>query len=123
MDCACVYVSMNECLTEFCNERLVERARKTHTCGECRRQIEAGESYLYITGVWDGDFHAHKLCRDCQSVVEAFFCNGYMFERVWEDLGEHIREADGDLSESKVAGLTDAALAKVCDMVEQCWEE
>jgi len=121
MECACVQVPMDDCSTEFWKERLVKSALKTHTCGECRRQIEIGESYLNISGVWDGSFYAHKLCSDCQSVVEAFFCNGYIFEQVWEALHEHIREGDGDMSESKIAGLSQQALERVCGMIEDCW--
>lgn len=123
MECACVYVPMDDCPTEFWNERLVKRARKTHTCGECHRQIETGEPYLYIAGVWDGDFGTHKICHDCQSVIDAFFCNGYVFEQVWEFLDEHVREADGDLSESKIAGLTPRALERVCGLIEEYWKD
>lgn len=122
-ECSCVYVDTDGCRTEFWRERLIKRARRAHTCGECRRQIREGESYLYVSGVWDGDFGTHKVCSDCRSVIDAFFCNGYVFGQVWDDLREYAREAGGDLPESRVAGLTPAALARACELVEECWEE
>lgn len=124
MECSCVYIPMDASFpAEFYKERFIKRAKKAHTCGECHRQIEVGESYLYTTGVWDNDFCVHKVCRDCKSVIDAFFCSGYVFGHIWEFLEEHLREAEGNLPESKIAGLTPGALSKVCKLTEEYWEE
>lgn len=46
------------------------KARKNHTCYECRGLIQKGESYMYYKGLWDGDFCEFKHCLDCSSLIQ-----------------------------------------------------
>lgn len=41
------------------------RARKDHTCCECKGEIAAGETYRLLWGVWDGEAKTFKTCNDC----------------------------------------------------------
>lgn len=44
-------------------------ARKTHTCGECRAEISAGQVYVREAGVFDGQFYTSKHCRSCAALI------------------------------------------------------
>jgi hypothetical protein len=46
------------------NESTV-RARKHHTCSDCRGEIKPKETYKTISGLWDGKFSTYKQCQDC----------------------------------------------------------
>lgn len=48
-----------------CYREIVRRARKPHTCGDCKGQILPGERYTYISGIWDGDPSSYHRCADC----------------------------------------------------------
>lgn len=43
-------------------------ARKDHRCHECGAVICRGERYTYVSGKWDGDFDAFKICRACDDL-------------------------------------------------------
>lgn len=70
------------------------RARKEHKCIECRRTIRPGEQYQRVFQVYDGHVGTYKTCTHCligqQWLVEN--CGGYVFEGVWDDYAEHVRE-------------------------------
>lgn len=52
----------------FYSSEHVKRARRIHRCSECRRDIQIGESYEKIAGVWDSRFEEFKVCTWCQAV-------------------------------------------------------
>ena len=64
------------------------KARKTHTCCECGSQIDPGEEYYRLSGIWDGKFSRFKMCLICKDVfseAEAEFgciCLGQLWETV-----------------------------------------
>lgn len=72
------------------------RARKTHRCRECYREIGVGEVYLIASGKSDGSVWASKMCAHCRVASEWLVrnCNGFIFGAVIEDVHEH---AEGDL--------------------------
>jgi hypothetical protein len=46
--------------------REVERkARKAHRCYECRAPIEIGETYTFISGIWDDGPESYRWCVSC----------------------------------------------------------
>jgi hypothetical protein len=45
------------------------KARKTHTCIECHRTIQPGETYTKSAGVWEGDFYDAKRCGHCMAYM------------------------------------------------------
>jgi hypothetical protein len=53
---------------EFYSAHIVKSARKMHKCDDCRHHIWPGESYEYISGMWDGYFSVYKFCTRCQEV-------------------------------------------------------
>jgi len=82
---------------EWGDTRTVKRARKSHKCTECGRQIQAGESYRVHTWIYDGQFDSSKSCAHCM-VAEDWLtenCSGYLIHGVWEDINEHCQEYQG----------------------------
>lgn len=57
------------------------RAKKKYRCCECRSNIEIGEQYEYVFGVWSGDSAVHRTCEKCadlrESMADAGFCTPY----------------------------------------------
>lgn len=74
-----------------CCSKTTRKARKTHCCDECRRTIQLGESYEYISGVWEGEPGQYKTCEAC--VI----------------LREHVREEDGCDEDPPLGMLLEAA--------------
>jgi len=122
MNCSCIYIE-TEGTPSFVREKLIHSAKTFHKCLECGRTILKGESYYYACGVWENKFHAYKTCVDCESVIRSFFCSGYLIGNIWDDLRTHIWETNGEVSEDCIVPLTVSALYKVCELIENTWEE
>lgn len=67
------------------------RARKQHTCCECKRVIERGETYELVKGCWEGCWEVYKTCLGCQRIRQHFCSDGWLFG----NLAEQIRECIG----------------------------
>lgn len=76
--------------TVFDEEKNI-RARTEHRCTECRRTIEAGETYRKSRGLMDGRWYTFKTCAHCETIWAWLYaiCNGSLFEQVIDDLNEH----------------------------------
>jgi len=46
------------------------RARKEHTCCECRQTINKGDPYFEISGLWEDRWCRFRQCEECH---ELFF--------------------------------------------------
>ena len=121
MDCACIYVDGGDG-PEFYTERDIT-ARKEHTCYECGRIINKGERYERVSGKWYGRMDTFKTCIDCQSVRRELFCDGWAYGGIWEDVCQHISYCSGEIGSSKLANLTPRAREKVCELIEEEWDE
>jgi hypothetical protein len=68
------------------------RARKPHTCDECREIIQPGAHYEYASGCWDGRWSHFKTCAPCSAIAKRY-CprGGYPFG----GLADHLRECLG----------------------------
>ena len=99
-------------------QSVVRTARKEHKCHECSRVIAPKESYLIETLLFEGRISRHKTCLDCKSLRDNFFQDGWYYEEVRNMLLRHIRDSDGDISESCIAALTPVAREYVCSVIE-----
>lgn len=63
------------------------KARKTHTCIECRETIPIGARYTKSVGKWDGEFSTVRLCESCKE-IGAEFSNGgsWAYGTIWDEL-------------------------------------
>jgi hypothetical protein len=120
-DCSCVWVPDNDLPSFFSGEQ--RKARKEHVCCECGEKIEVGQTYQYDCGKWEDDFGAFKTCMDCIAAREAFFCDGYAFESLWQLLSDHIREMRGQIKSDCLVGLPKKVRDRICDMIEEQWKD
>lgn len=68
------------------------RARVTHECGECGGKIAIGETYRFISGVWEGVGDSFKTCAACVAI-------GKEFKRAHDGEGFYLGALDEALSE------------------------
>ena len=99
------------------------KARCTHTCSECGRVVEIGETYERVFGKWDGYTGTYKTCFECLSIRAIFFEGDFEYGGILEYLHEHINEMSGDISEDCIAPLTPKAQGYVCDLINEWWGE
>lgn len=119
-NCSCVYAG-DTCEGEFYSDRIV-KAKKKHKCCECRHEIKSGEKYEYTFGVWEGDPAIHKTCLDCVAVRNEFFCHGWAYGLVWEQLEEHICGNNGEISSECILRLPEKAKEKVLDIIQKFFD-
>ena len=120
-ECGCVFIDVDR-PPDFINKKN-PKARKLHHCGECGREISKGEKYFLEFGMWDGEFSQYKTCSDCGAIREAFFCDGWYYGRILDDLHEHISETNGEVPESCIVELPDGARNIVFGLIEDVWAE
>ncbi|MBP9034977.1 MAG: hypothetical protein KBG29_13840 [Pseudomonadales bacterium] len=68
------------------------RAKRPHTCAECRRTIDPGETYLRETFLGeDREMVTHKTCAHCEVARNwlSAQCGGWCYGGVEEDVREH----------------------------------
>lgn len=76
------------------------KAKKQHVCGECRGQIQPGETYEAASGKFDGHFFYEKTCEACADIRQVYSCGETppAFGYLWNDFHEsgafeHLRMA------------------------------
>lgn len=90
--------------------RRARTARKPHRCCECHENINPGDRYEDMAGVFDG-FVAYKTCGPCVE-IRNHFCDGtWIYGGLWEQMQYCFPElvAGGPC----VEGLSAAAKAKL----------
>jgi len=67
------------CETPKAFTSITRKARKLHTCCECRTQINPGDQYQYSSGVWD-EPASFKQCLFCHMLMSKaiIFDQGYI---------------------------------------------
>lgn len=85
-DCdVCIGTTNNE-PAEFYRE-FRPKARVSHKCCECGREIPIGATYFRAVGCWDGVINTYRQCLICREIQHVFSCgSGWTFETLWEDL-------------------------------------
>jgi len=121
-NCSCVSTCVDEdYAADIYNSKIVT-ARKEHKCGECSKTISPKEEYEVVNILRDGTFRMYKTCTDCVSIRNVFFCNGWIFKNIMDDIRKHIDYCGGEISSDSIVKLTPYARDKVCDMIEMTWK-
>lgn len=121
MECTCT-ISVDHDGGPEAFKKIVRTARKEHRCDECYRTIMPGEKYEYVSGIWDGRPESYKTCLDCVSLRETFF-DSWCYTQVWDDFNDEFGCVGAVVPEACIAKLTPGARAKVCQFIEDGWEE
>jgi hypothetical protein len=121
--CACIYVESDDPL-----EILFEYRGPAHyhwKCYECDGIIKPGDLFEVFTGrdSYHDEVSTYHTCGDCLSIRAEFFCAGWAFGMMFEDVGTHIDEVYGEISSECLAALTPTARGWVIDMIDEVWEE
>lgn len=66
--------------------KTMRKARKLHKCCECHQEINPGETYEHVTGLWDGAWSSFKTCAICVRIRDDLFPCGYEYEGLAENL-------------------------------------
>jgi len=98
-------------------------ARKNHRCSECNEIIKAGNPYQYKFYIYEDSKTSHRTCMDCISVRNLFFCEGFVFEQMWNDLEDYIFETNGQILCCDIRKLTPKATGRVFRMIEKRWKQ
>lgn len=99
-------------------------AAKESKCPECGRTIKKGEKYLFMTTFYEGSIVNNKVCKDCESIINNFFEDGFMYGSIYEDLESYIDAAwNDDLPSNCISKLTPDAKESVCDILQRYQEK
>src|ERR1700722_6694306 len=92
-DCGvCVYSDSDGESCDFMHEE-IRKARKPHTCCECRKTINIGERYEHVRFKFDGEVNNCDTCLICVEIAEAFYCDGRVLnEGLWENMSYVMAE-------------------------------
>ena len=118
MSCTCSIDNYDDGGFVACYSEKLVTSRKEHKCLECRRVIHKGEKYLLAKGLFDGDWFRVKICQDCQSICETFFCSR-AFECMVDDLKEYIENQHGVIPSECMDLLTPGAKEMVIGLVDK----
>lgn len=123
MECSCSISSGSaECEFDDILSRKLIKSKSVHKCGECGRNIPAGELYELYRAVFDGQQCRYKTCRDCLSFRENFF-DDFMFESLWEHFEDHMDECGWQVPEACLSRVTPRTRSKICEKIETYWED
>lgn len=122
MECSCSVSSGYDGDSNAWGERQ-RKAAKQHKCYECGQTINKGENYWFHTVFREGSISNFKICLSCESLMNGFFQDGWMYGSVIEDLEEYLHENwKEDLPSSCISKLTKDAQQVVCDHLQQYQE-
>lgn len=103
---------MSDCYCDYDPPKFVSvrtpRARKLHKCHECARTIRVGETYEYVSGMWDGYLDTFKTCSHCRDIRQYLINSIPCYCWAYGGLDETLRETIEDVycrAGAEVAGL------------------
>lgn len=89
------------------------RARRVHSCDECRAPVVVGERHRFISMLFDGAWSSHRLCLLCDEIGNHFACgSGRILGQLWEELEENFFP-DMRMGGPCMEGLSPAAKLKL----------
>ena len=121
MECSCTIDIDHDGGPSCCTEK-IRTARVKHVCDECFKNIVPGEKYEYVSGIWDSRPSVYKTCLDCKSIRDTFF-SSWGYTQVWENLQDEFGYTGSVVPESCIAELTPGARDRVCEFIENGWED
>ena len=129
MSCSCLIDSCSDGETMRVGTISNRKARKEHTCIECKRIINPKETYKNIKGIWEEVWEEFKICNDCISVQKSLgkcscLCN------LWEDIEFGLKEiiqferpGKSDIPWSDISKCTKTAQEKIFNIIEKLWKK
>ena len=85
-DCPCLDIEPDYGEQPSVHRVSTPKARKSHTCCECRGEIPAGTRYERVDGIWPDGAGVYKTCTACADIRQTIFCSGWTYGEMWDDL-------------------------------------
>lgn len=122
--CGCVNVYVSDFYEDVANDIIVmKESFFDFTCCECGKEFENGDKYeRYVGQMYDDEPKIYRTCMDCISIRDEFFCNGWIFTRILEDVENHVEDVGGDISAECLLRLTPRAREMIFDMIDEVFE-
>lgn len=96
-------------MCDFYNEHIVKNPQKVHVCEGCGKKMRTDRKHWYISGKFEGDFFASRICYGCKKHLDKY-SSDYAYDGWCEgDLRDGRREVIKDwqykrLNKAKVGG-------------------
>jgi hypothetical protein len=71
----------------------IRRARREHRCCECDGTIKVGDTYEYVSGVWDNQGASFKTCLACAGIRKWYVYECLPRYECWPCYGDLIQDA------------------------------
>lgn len=68
------------------------KARKTHKCQYCGKEIAKGEKYSYESGKFEGELFTRKLCLTCADILDTYLVDVGENEFDWWEIDDWLTE-------------------------------
>ena len=123
MSCGCIYVGDTEPYRVVL-EPTKQVVSTLLTCGECGYEIDGEEHEIFVGASEEPPkaHHVHITCADCLSIRDEFFCDGWGYRSVLEDVAQHVYELEGEISSECLLALTPRAREMIIDMIDDTFE-
>lgn len=121
--CGCIYVGGFDGPDEERSYDINKRAVKPIRCGECGGAIKPLQKYEFTHNEYYGTASEHITCKDCVSVRDEFFCDGWIYGEIWERVHSHIFDMDGQISSKCIDALTQRAKRMFIGAMDEVFEE
>lgn len=131
MSCSCINCYVDE---ESGYILVIEEPLRIETnecmCCECWKIIEPYEAHELFVGISRRytDFDekifpgapksTHRTCLSCVSLRDEFFCDGWFFGDIIEDIETHIEDIGGEIPESCLSRLSDEARMHLVELID-----
>lgn len=121
--CGCISVYVDDVLEEL--EEVILTSSVPDTCGECGVTIPPGEEYEFFVGrdSEDGSITDFVTCMDCRSIRNEFFCEGWFYGRILDDVNTHVYDLGGEISSECLARLTPGGRDIILSYIDDVFEE
>lgn len=83
---SCICVEYDEVTVLLTRRRL--KARKKHTCIECKCTIQPGDIYERDVTLSEKEFETFKICLRCAQIRRSLFSCGWCYGSMWDDIHE-----------------------------------
>ncbi len=123
MPCACLSVDVYVYYEGVAH--LTLRAVHERPCHECGQPIQRGNLYEYYLGVLPGEERPENwvTCLDCLSVRDEFFCDGWIYGFLWEEVENYVYDVGGSLEYACLEALTPKARERIVSCCDDIFRE
>jgi len=108
------------------------RSHATQVCDECGLAIEPGKPYEWVLGLvpslrtWHHPWppNNYRTCAVCVEIREEFFCEGWSYGLILEDLCAHLEDVVYEgFDWSCLDGMSAEARNVVLTMIQDIWDD